>query len=391
MSVYTDIDPQNDPATIEREMTEAFEERFEGWFPPSASLIGLQTKVTARLHSITRGMGAESRAAMFKRFGEKVAGIPPVEAAPATVLSTWTLSDTAGHTIKAGTKATIAAPNDAQPRGFEVVSDVVVAPGSSVTGVGAVTLRAVIAGAAGNGLTADPIPSDSFNYIESVELVGATSGGVDEEDEDAYLDRLTEDLQLLSLSLIVEDDFAKDARSIPGVARCLCIGGYNPEDETFDNPLVVCDFPVDEDGADLSAERHEELVGRQQAKVPSGVEVFSANPTRTKVGVKTVVGVAPGFEPAAVIAAVEARLAEYLSPAKWGTQVRQGEAPAGLWENATHVYYFELVSEIDRVPGVDRVISLETKKGAGAFAKVDIELAGPAPLAEPGTFEVSAA
>jgi hypothetical protein len=336
-------------------------------------------------------MAAETRAAMFKRFGEKIADVSPIEAAPATAQSTWTLSDTAGHPIKAGTKVTIAVPNDGQPQGFEVVADVVVAPGSAVTGAGAVTLRAVIAGVAGNGLTADPIPSDAFNYIESVELVGATANGVDAEDEDAYLDRLTEDLELLSLSLIVEDDFAKDARSVAGIARCLCIGGYNPETATFGNPLVVCDFPVDAAGVDLSAERHEELVARQQAKVPSGVEVFSANPTRTKVDAKTQVAVVAGFETAAVLAAVEARLAEIFSPAKWGTQGLQGEAPPGLWENATHVYFYKLVGEIERIPGVDRVVSLEIAKHGSGLAKADIELLGPAPLAEPGTLEVSAA
>jgi len=391
VSIFEDIDPQNDPATIEREINEALEARFEGWFAPDGSLTEWQIKVWARLISITRGMAAEMRAAFLKGFGEKVAGVPPIQAAPATVTSTWTLSDTLGHTIKAGTKVTIAVPNDGQPAGFEVVSDVVVPPGSSVTGAGAVTLRAVIAGTQANGLTAAPAPSDAYNYIQSIALVGVTSGGVDEEDEDDYLDRLVEELQLISLSLITEEDFAKDARSLAGIERCLCIGGYDPVAKTEGNPLVVCDFPVDAAGQDVSAERMAELVGRQQAKVPSGVLVYGENPTRTKIDVKVEVSALAGFDPVAVKAAVESRLGEYLSPATWGTGGQHGNPPAGFWRNATHLYFYELISEVDRVPGVDRVILLESRKhGAGSYAKSDIELPGPAPLAEVGTLEVTA-
>ncbi len=389
MSKFFEIDPSNDPASIETEINEALASRFEGWFAPDGSLTEWQIKVKSRLVSLTRGLAAEGRVALLKQFGEKIAGVPPIQAAPATATSTWILADGLGHTIQAGTKVTIAVPNDGKPQGFEVVSDVVVPPGSEASEAGAVTLRAVIPGTQANGLTADPQLSNAIGFIEAITLEGVTAGGVDEEDEDAYLDRLVEGLQTLSLSLIIEDDFAKDARSVAGIARCLCIGGYNPETKTEGNPLVVCDFPLDAAGQNVSAEKMAELVARQQAKVPSGVKVFGENPTRTKVGAKTEVAALPGFEPAAVQAAVEARLREYLSPARWGTGGLQGDPPAGLWQNATHVYYFELVSEIDRVPGVDRVISLETKKGAGAFAKVDIALDGPAPLAEPGTIEVS--
>ena len=137
-----------------------------------------------------------------------------------------------------------------------------------------------------NGLTEEASPvSTNTIFVDSIALVGATSGGVDEEDEDAYLDRLTEALQLLSFSLITAPDFEKDARAVAGIERALCLPGYNPADGTTNNALMLCMFPLDAAGAASSAPKREELQARQQAKVPSGVLVKTDSPTITTVDV----------------------------------------------------------------------------------------------------------
>lgn len=362
---FTETPIENSPVALEEEVVEVLETQFEGWEPAEGDLSTWLIKAFTRISSIIRGQAAETSAAMFKKFGETIVSVPPILAAPASGTSTWKMVDTAGYTIPAGTLVTIAASGESLIA-FEVVEEVVVASGGKETTAGQVVLRAVEPGTEGNGLTEDPELVDSLAYVEDIELVGATSGGVDIEDEDTYLDRLVEDLQLLSLSLITEEDFEKDARSVAGVARALAIGGYDGEAKTENNPLKVTVFPVDSNGAKLSTEAKTALKTRQQAKVPSGVIVYVIDPTYTEIDLAVNVKSLPSYAAASVKAAVEVRIAEYLSPARWGTQnILSTETGSTAWENATKLYLYEVIAEVDRVAGVDRVTSVLLSAGAG--------------------------
>lgn len=391
MTVFTEALIENSASNAELESYEALEAAFAEWTPAEGNLETWLIKAFARISSVVRQQAGESSAAMFKKFGETIAGVPPILAAPASVQSTWTMVDTAGYTITAGTKVTIASSGE-DSVAFEVVADVVIAPGSKATAAGGVTLRAVTPGIEGNGLSGTATPSDSTaatSATESIAIVGTTSGGVDEEDEDAYLNRLTEELHLLSLSLIVAEDFAKDARSVAGVARAIALPAYNGE--TSGQALYVTVFPVTAAGAALSALKKEELQARQQAKVPSGVLVVVKDPKFTKVIVSAEVVSIPGYTPAAVKAAVEARLAEYLSPANWGLAIFGDPSinPSG-WTNTTKVYINEVISEIDRVPGVQRVTSAKVAKFGGTLEAKDLTLEGVVPLTEASTLTITA-
>jgi baseplate J-like protein len=393
MSQFVSYPVENDPGLIEEEIDEQLEAKFEGWNPAAGGLATWMKKAFARLISSDRTVAAELLAGGFKKFGETILSVPPILAASATGTSTWTMVDNAGYTITAGTKVVIEASGELS-EAFEVVADVVIPPGSSATAAGEVELRAVVPGTAANGLTADPEPYDSTpatTATDTIELVGTTSGGVDEEDEDEYLDRLTEETQLLSLSLITEEDFEKDARSIAGIERALAIGGYNAETEEDEQPLVVTVFPVTDEGKVLGSEAKAVLQERQQAKVPTGVEVFVDDPTYTKIDVEVEVSAQAGYAAVTVKAAVEARLSEYLSPANWGNEGREGEPPPGLWRNRTSVYFYELVSEVDRVAGVDRVVSLKLAKNGSELKAENVALSGAAPLTEPDTLMVKVA
>jgi hypothetical protein len=384
---FTEALIDNDPSTLEQGVIEEIEAAFEEWEPAAGNLDSWLIKAFARIASTVRDQAAVTSAALFKKFGETIVSVPPILAAPATATSTWVLVDNSGYTIPAGTEVSIAGSGD-ESFAFRVVADVTVEPGKTETEEGEVVLEAIEPGEAANGLTAAPDPISAISFVESVALVGATSGGVDEEDEDAYLERLTEALQLLSLSLIVQRDFEIDARAIAGIARALCIPGYNAE-KAKEEPLAVTVIPVDENGAKLSAPVKEELQERQEAKVPSGVLNFVADPTYTKIDVETKVTALPGFDPEAVKAAVEARLAEYLNPANWGLPTF-GDTSSTGWVNQTTVYLNELISEVDRVQGVGRVVSLKLAKGGGSKEAKDVALEGIAPLTEAGTLTVTA-
>jgi hypothetical protein len=390
MSIFVEVLTDNSTTSLETEAFERLEAQFEEWAPSEGNLDVWMIKAFSRIASIVRGQAAELSTAAFKKFGESIVSVPPIVASPASVGSTWVMIDTAGYTIAAGTKLNIASSGESVV-GFEVVEDVTIAPGSKETSAGQVVLRAVIPGTGGNGLSVDPVPSDSTaatSATETITLSSVTSGGVDEESEDAYLDRLTEELQLLSLSLIVPEDFTKDARSVAGVWRALTLGGY--ENETANKPLDVTVFAVDLNGAALSSLKKEELLERQQAKVPSGVTVFVHDPKYTKVDVTAEVVAITGFEPSAVKASVEGLLTSLLSPANWGLP-SQGDRLSNGWLNSTIVYVNDLIAEIDRLNGVQRVTSVKIRKHAvGSVEAKDLTLEGAVPLTEVGTLSITA-
>lgn len=357
MSAYVGAVVEFDAATIEQQVTEDLESKFEGWSPARGSLAAWLIKANARIKSIILGQAGTITRAAYKKLGETIAKAPPILAAPASVTSTWVFTDTEGHMIENGTEVEIAISGD-ETAGFRVVGDVEVPPGESSTAVGGVVLQAIEPGAARNGLSADPVLISALSLpIDSISLEGVTSGGVDEEDEDAYLDRLTEKLQTLSLSLILPRDFEINARDIAGVAFALCVPAYNYETKS-EEPLAVTVIGRDAAGASLSAPVKEELQESQEAQLLSGVKYFVGDPTHTKVDVFASATALAGFEPAAVEAAVDAQLAEYLASANWGLS-------STGWVNRTTVYFNELIAEVDRVTGVDRVVSLLLGGGSG--------------------------
>lgn len=380
------LETEADASSLEASVVEALEAQFEDWTPAEGNLEVWLTKAFSRIGASVFDQATLLSTGAFKRFGEAIVNVPPIQAAPATADSKWTMVDNAGYTVPAGTQVNIGASGDLS-LGFITAEEATIAP-ESTTAV--IPLEAVESGEEGNGLTADPVLSDALAYVEKIELEGTTSGGVDEEEEDDYLDRLVEALQLLSLSLIVGADFEKDARAVPGIARAKAIEAYNA-DEAKEEPLSVSVYPVDEDGAKLSSPVKEALQERQEAKVPSGVLLFVDDPTYTEIKVKAKVVVQTGFDSATVLAAVKARLEEYFDPANWGVPTAGDASTSGGWINQTKVYRFELISEIDRVGGVERVTLVELVKEGGALGTADITLEGVVPLTEPGSITVEAA
>jgi hypothetical protein len=383
VTTFVAIEAEADASTLEQESIALLESAFAGWTPAAGGLDVWLIKAFSRIGASIFDQATLVSTGAFKKFGESVVNVPPIQAAPATAESKWTMVDNAGYTVPAGTQ--VAIEKDGQTSlGFISTEAVEIAPGATT---GTISLAAVEPGEEGNGLSADPKLIDALAYVSKIELEGVTANGVDEEPEDAYLNRLVETLQLLSLSLIVGRDFEIDARAVAGIARAKCLEAYNAS-ESKEEALCVSVYPVDDAGAKLSAGIKEALQERQEAKVPSGVLVFVADPTYTKIKVKTKIVVETGFDSATAIAAVKARLEEYLAPANWGIPSQGDASTSGGWINQTKVYRFELVSEVDRVGGVDRVATLELVKEGGSLGTADITLEGVVPLTEAGSITV---
>lgn len=309
---------------------------------------------------------------IFRFFGRSLIGLAPVEAAPARTLVQWDAADDQGYTIPSGTVVAYPVAGD-QSVLFYLPADLIIAPGASSA---IAEVIATQAGTAGNGLP--PGPMTMVVPLASIAAVSSTvdsSGGAEAESSSSYLDRLSDELTLLSPRPILADDFAKLARRVPGVFRALAVDNYNPDDETDDNERMVAVAMIDAEGQGVSEGVQDAVVAMLEAKRETNFIVNAMDPTYTTVNVVYVGHALAGFDTAAVQSAVAEALAGYLNPATWAAQDGTQD-----WRPVRIVRYLEVATLINNVPGFDYLTTLTLNGGT-----VNVNLAGPAPLPELGT------
>jgi hypothetical protein len=167
---------------------------------------------------LTTRMGEEA----FRFFGRSLASLPPQDEQAATGTVTVTMIDDAGYDIPAGVQLSGRNPAGATVA-FQTIAPVTVAPGDDTA---VLDVEAAIAGTDGNGVQGTGAFEDFLDFLDTVVFDAPTSGGADREDDDAYLDRLTEELQLQSPTPILPRDFAVLAKRIEGVFQATAIDNF---------------------------------------------------------------------------------------------------------------------------------------------------------------------
>jgi len=208
--------------------------------------------------------------AIFRTFGSSLMSLPPIDAAPATAQTTWTMVDNSGYTIKAGTLVGIPLSGVLIP--FQVQADVVVLAGATVTATGGVTIVALNDGADGTGLgsiggTVTLI--DALAFVSGITQVAVTTGGVDAEDNPTYFARLRAQLALMAPRLIIPSDFATAAKS-KGAYRAVAVDGFNP----FHNLLTANEASAETDASGWSSKANT-TVASTSAQAADGTKSVS--------------------------------------------------------------------------------------------------------------------
>lgn len=381
---YIEVPVQTEPVDLAEEAFGYIETQVPGWLPSPGNLEAWLVEALAQTASELRELAALVPDAIFQFFGETILGLPPYPAVQANGLTTWTAIDAAGgYTVDAGTLVGITPPGSSEGYAFEVVDAFTILPGT--TTIVGVPVRALEAGAAASGITGTVAMLDALDFIESVTLDEATSGGSDAEAIDVYLDRLSDLFTLLSPRPILPQDFAVLVqRSIPSVARATAIDLYNADTATANVPRCVTVAVVDNTGNPVPAQVKADADALLQAEREVNFLTFVIDPTYTTIDVTFEVTVYPGYDPDQVEALVIANLEAYLSPANWGVPP-YGDTSSLSWINDTVVRYLELAEQINRTDGVRYIVALALRTGAGAFGGADVALAGVAPLPEPGS------
>lgn len=288
--------------------------------------------------------------------------------------ATVTAGDTVGHTIPAGTRVWLPLPSgDAVTFLVETDSngDEPSIPASETTVE--VSLIGAEFTAAANGMPfgtvlelADPVP-----WIDTITLATAVAGGRDAEDDDAWRDRGVTRLSRLTDALVVPSHFEAAALEDSSIGRALVIdvwdgSGGAPGDDP--GHITVCVLAAD--GTLLSAPAKAALEASMEDRSVATLDVHVIDATIDDIDISTTVTVLDGYEPDLVEDAVTTALDAYLDPLRW----RAGDT----------VRLYEVISLVDRVEGVDHVITVLINGVAANHA-----LSGPQALPDADTLTVT--
>jgi uncharacterized phage protein gp47/JayE len=385
---YIDLAIDSDPEDILNDAYTYMEAVVPGWTPADGQLDVWLLQSISSAASELKEIASAVPSSIFRWFGATLLQLPPNDATIATTTVRFDVQDNLGYTIPDGTQVSIDRTGD-DTVAFSVVGDWVIFPGSTfITGV---AIQAVEAGADGSGLGSiggvvhllDPI-----SFVTAVTQEAVTSGGADAEDDTDYLNRLVADLQLLAPRPILANDFAVFARDIAGVFRATAIDGYNPADASFNNPRMVAMAVIDESGAAVSAPVKAAVAADLEARREINFVVNVIDPTFTLIDVTYQVKALVGFDLAQLVTDINTALQGYLSAASWGVPTNGDPHD---WTNTTTVRYLEVAQLINSVDGVDYITTtagnydLQIGVHGGALGRVDIAMAGVAPLPNPGT------
>lgn len=357
MPVFTPPNIITDPTVLAANAKAKLESELPGWRAEPGSIEDLLID-TLSLPAAEQNEALELEVINAYRSLGGLIGVEPLRATPASGTATFTVIDTLGHTLHAAeTVLGLRTPTN-ELQTFRLVSDLVIAPGSS-TGSGLV--QATEPGSAGNNLVG------VAELIEAPEaLTGATvattGNGTDEELESVFLDRLTEELAIQKPGPVLAEDAAPIARSVAGVFRAAAVdnlspsaadGGEGVEETNVEKCVTVA--CVDEQGKPCSAEVLAAADALLQMLRELNFKFFVIKPHYTKIDVTVVASAWPGQNVTAVKEVINEALTAALSPARWATDSTRRST---TWENNPIVRLGDLVRAVGDVAGVRWVSSL---------------------------------
>jgi hypothetical protein len=378
---YLDIPFESDPSALSQLAFDYLISNIPNWAPAEANLDVMMIRAVSQVAAEVQDLAATVPTTIFRYAGANLFNVPPIEAVSATGLTTWTMRDTAGYTVPAGTLVGISI-SGSDLVAFQTLQDVVVPPGSLATPSSSVVVSAVEPGSNGSGLSGAVTLISSIGFIDNITLDNPTIGGVDAESDEDYLNRLRLQLTLLAPRPIVPSDFAAMALDVPGVHRALALDGFDPIQGTSDNERMVAIAAVDELGAAVSQNVKDEIAALLEDRREVNFAVNMMDPTYTTVDVTFQVQAEIGFTDSTdlqsrVIQAID----DFLNPETWGLPDSGDQI---VWNNEDTVRYLNMAEVIKSVQGVRFIESLTLGLGGQPQAAQDLPLPGSAPMPVPG-------
>lgn len=400
MAEYQELALVDDPDALLEVGIDYMESSIEGFQARPGNVETILLEANSQIGAEIVAQAAQVPPLAFAYLGESLFGIPINEAVAATTMATITWAvDTPAVMIPAESMISVPHPSG-EAVVFTTDDDVVAIDGG---GDVVVALTALEAGSEANGAFGDAELIDIVEGVASI-VVSEASGGVDEESESDYLDRLADALTLLAPRPILPQDFATMARQVPGVGRATAIDLYQPG--TSDGPPGPVGAPLAgvngvhnvprcvtvaitaEEGQPPPLELMQSVWALLDARREVNFLEYVITPKYTTIDVQATVRAFPGYTRADVEAAAREMASAWLSPASFGQPTATG-GNDDLWVADTAVRLYEAVDWLNRAAGVSYVESVQLRKQGGAFAAADVALTGVAALPLAGAITIT--
>lgn len=341
-----------------------------GWIPREGNIESLVIESVAlemaeQIVAINRVPGAVVEALITMAGVSKDFGQPP------DATATVTFGDTLGHTLPAGTRIYLPLSDGTSVTFLVEPPGLVVAPGGA-TGTVSLIGDTFTASANGTPIGTALVLADSLPYVDSIVLLTAVADGRDPETDNSWRDRGVEELSRLSSALVVANQFVAFALAQAGVAAAISLDQYNPTGghSPGADPGYMTVAVLGPGGTTLSSGAKAVLQAAMQAQAVAILQVSVIDATIVTVAVATKVVPVAGATFSVVSAAVTTAVQNYLNPLTWG--------------GSTTIYLNEMISLIDQVAGVDRVVNVTL-----ATVAADYAITGIAALPQAGTVTVT--
>jgi hypothetical protein len=397
-----------DPDQLSENALQYLEDNVEGYVARPAAVETVLLEAAAFMSAEIVDQASEVDPAVFAYYGESLVGVPRNDATPATGIATFEVDASEIPVfVPAGTLLSVPSPTGSLVV-FETREDFTMPP------EGGQFDSAILAqdpGEVGNGAFGDAELIELISGVSSVTVSSATTGGVEEEDADAYLDRLTTALTLLSPRPILPEDFAKLTQQDPRVGRAMAIdlfqppaslGGVKSADATWgaepngatNIPRAVTVVVTALDGTALDPDTMQDLVDDLDARRELNflVYVIPPNISANAIDVRFSLKPSTGYDFDTARDGADAALREWLNPATWGSA--EPQARADSWTIDRTVRFTEVIDYANRGDGVWWVTGVQTKfstQDDTHWGTSDLTLVGPAPLASAGTITITEA
>jgi hypothetical protein len=341
-----------DPEAIHEESMGRLAELLDGWRQRDTALEVLVDRARADQTALLVDVMSDVLASIMTQV-VKTVGIERELPRPAKGEIEVTTDGLETYVLPAGATMTAYLP-DQSAVALITAEDVVIPAGTTVAeGVRVATTTE----GSFEGLGPQPLePDQAYNWLRAVALTGVVDLGGDGEDDDQYLARGSQRLQLLADQIILPKDAERFIAGIPGVGRVLVLDQTKVEadgsrkDGVDRCVTVVVTGPDGKvstgmDGVITTVEKA--LAARREVNF----HWFVVPPTYVNVTIALTVAVfEDAYDDPATPSRVEQALRDWLSPARWGA--RDG---TGTWEPTSTVRIGDVIAVADAVPGVDYV------------------------------------
>ena len=372
-------DIPTDPDDVTIRVLDALAENLEGWEPVEGAPEVALAEEIGRETAATNARAATAILTAVAGIGETVFGLTVTPETPAMIPVEITVT-AIGDVIPAdllliGTTGT----------GVEVVFTLPEAITAETITVAAVA-TAADAGAQGNNVPAGPlVVATGTVTVVSAAATGPSTGGIDAETVAEYVARFADYASILRPGGVRGRDLAALARSVPGVHRALGLDLYDADTGATDAERTATIVAIDADGlpvtGDVAATVAAQLVDVREVNFV----IRTTDPTYTTLDVVYTAVAETGYAPATVAANVDAAIAAWLSPGRWGNGDGASSPDVTIdadqvWTETLTVRYLDLARVAGTAEGVAYLTSV-TINGTSA----DVTLDGPAGLPAPFT------